>query len=204
MHCTLDSVEPTRRPPEPEGRGPWGDVSRHLPLAAIEQGLSALSPPRDRGRLALIVSRSDGEERCTPETARLTREGGVPSDRWRRSAAHKPDAQITMMRVDFGRLVANGQDLTLFGDNLLVDLDLSVANLPTGSRLRVGAALLEVTPEPHDGCRKYRQRFGADALRATAAPGLRDLRLRGIYVKVIEDGEVALEDPVEVLSRSSA
>jgi MOSC domain-containing protein YiiM len=103
--------------------------------------------------------------------------------------------------VDVARLFANGQPLSLFGDNLLVDLDLSVANLPTGSRLRVGGALLEVTPKPHDGCVKFRQRVGQAALRLTADHRL-DLRLRGIYAKVVEAGEVALGDPIEVLSRA--
>ena len=65
-----------------------------------------------------------------------------------------------------------------------------------------GAARLEVTPEPHTGCLKFRQRFGKDALRLTADRRLRELRLRGIYVKVVEAGEVALGDPLQVLSRA--
>jgi MOSC domain-containing protein YiiM len=105
------------------------------------------------------------------------------------------------MRIDVARLFANGQPLFLFGDNLLVDLDLSLANLPTGSRLRLGAAQLEVTPEPHTGCAKFRQRFGADALRFTADRRFRHLRLRGIYLKVVDAGEVALGDSIEVLTR---
>ena len=105
------------------------------------------------------------------------------------------------MRVDVARLMANGQPLSLFGDNLLVDLDLSVANLPTGSRLRLGEAILEVTPEPHTGCVKFKQRFGGDALRLTADRRFRPLRLRGIYAKTVEPGGIALGDPIEVLSR---
>ncbi len=186
----------------PRGRGPWGDPSRHLSGEEIERELAALAPPEDRGELQLIVARAEHEVRETPEHVRLSREDGVPGDAWLRRMSHKPDAQVTMMRSDFGRLVANGQPLTLFGDNLLVDLDLSRANLPTGSRLRVGGAVLEVTPEPHDGCAKYRQRFGGDALRITADPRFRDQRLRGIYVKVVEGGEVAVGDPIEVTSRS--
>ena len=77
------------------------------------------------------------------------------------------------------------------------------ANLPAGSRVRVGAALLEVTPEPHTGCVKFRQRFGGDALRLTANPRLRELRLRGIYFVVVEAGEVAVGDPIAVLSRAA-
>jgi MOSC domain-containing protein YiiM len=97
-------------------------------------------------------------------------------------------------------MFANGQDLGLFGDNLLVDLDLSRANLPAGTRLRLGECTLEVTPEPHNGCLKFKQRVGGDALRMTADPRFRDLRLRGIYVKVIEAGPVQVGDAIRVLS----
>ena len=181
--------------------GPWGDSARHLSLEDLEKGLAQLAPPADAGEVALIVSRRDDGRRETPERVRLTPEAGVPGDAWLRDAPEKIDAQITMMRVDVARLVANGQPLTLPGDNLLVDLDLSVANLPTGSRLAVGGATLEVTAEPHNGCLKFRQRFGGDALRLTAQPSHRDQRLRGIYVKVVEPGEVAVGDAIQVLSR---
>jgi hypothetical protein len=181
--------------------GPLGDSARHLPQTVLEPELEALTPHKDRGELALIVSRADDGQRQTPTRAHLTPEVGVPGDAWQRDCPEKIDAQITVMRVDVARLFANGQPLSLFGDNLLVDLDLSVENLPTGSRLRLGEALLEVTPEPHTGCLKFRQRFGKDALRLTADRRFRDQRLRGIYVKVIEAGDVAVGDPLEVLSR---
>jgi MOSC domain-containing protein YiiM len=183
--------------------GPWGESSRHLSREALERGLAELAAPKDRGELGMIVARGDDGVRETPKRVELTREGGVPGDAWQRDAPDKVDAQITMMRIDFGRLVANGQPLPLFGDNLVVDLDLSLENLPTGSQLRLGGALLEVTPEPHTGCLKYRQRFGKDALRLTADPRFRDMRLRGIYVKVVEAGEVAVGDAIEVLRRGA-
>jgi hypothetical protein len=184
--------------------GPWGDPSRHVPLEELEHGLAGLSPPRDGGELALIVSRGDDGRRETPERARLCAETGVPGDAWVRDCPEKIDAQITMMRVDVARLFANGQDLSLFGDNLLVDLDLSARNLPTCSRLRCGGATLEVTPEPHTGCLKFRQRVGGDALRLTADARFRDLHLRGVYVKVIDPGEVAVGDRIQVISRGPA
>ena len=144
-------------------RGPFGDASRHLPLDELERGFESLAPQKDVGKLSLIVARGDDGQRQTPERTVLSVDGGVPNDAWLRDCPDKIDAQITLMRSDVARLIANGQSLSLFGDNLLVDLDLSVANLPAGSRLRLGSALLEVTPEPHTGCLKFRQRFGGDA-----------------------------------------
>jgi MOSC domain-containing protein YiiM len=183
-------------------RGPWGDGDRHLPLVELERALASLSPPKDEGRLSLIVARGDDGRRATPGSVMLTREGGVPGDAWSRDCPEKSDAQITAMRIDVARLVANGQPLSLFGDNLLVDLDLSLANLPVGSVLRLGSALLEVTPKPHNGCTKFRQRFGEDALRLTADH--RELRLRGVYLKVLRAGEVAVDDSFGVVSRPGA
>jgi len=182
-------------------RGPWGDPSRHLPFERLEQGLAQHAPPKDTGELALIVSRADDGRRETPPQVVLTCEGGVPGDAWARKSPAKLDAQITLMRIDVAKLMANGQPLTLFGDNLLVDLDLSTSNLPLRSRLQTGSAILEVTEKPHNGCLKFSQRFGKDALRLTAAPELLGLRLRGIYVKVVKAGSVALRDPIRVLSR---
>ncbi len=183
--------------------GPWGDSSRHLSREALEPELEKLEPPKDSGKLELIVSRGDDGARATPERVVVTREGGVPGDAWLRDCPEKTEAQITVMRADAARLFANGQPLTLSGDNLLVELDLSVANLPAGTRLRIGGALLEVTPEPHTGCQKFRQRYGKDALRLTADRRYRDLHLRGIYVKVVDEGEISVGDAIEVQSRSS-
>jgi MOSC domain-containing protein YiiM len=105
------------------------------------------------------------------------------------------------MRRDVAELIAAGQPLTLFGDNLFVDLDVSAANLPAGTRLRVGGALVEVTPKPHDGCHKFKGRFGGDALRFVSARATRDQNLRGIYWAVVEPGEARVGDPVRVLLR---
>jgi MOSC domain-containing protein YiiM len=94
-----------------------------------------------------------------------------------------------------------GQPLTTFGDNLFVTLDLSAANLPTGTRIAVGQALVEVTPKPHNGCSKFDARFGNDALRFVQARETRAENRRGIYWRVVVPGEVAVGDAVRVLER---
>lgn len=174
----------------------------HLTYDALEQGLRQLPPPpTDAGTVTLVVARPAVDERTTPGRCRLTPENGVEGDRWAARGRPHPNSQITVMRADVARLMANGQPLSLFGDNLLVDLDLSFANLPTGTRLRVGTALCEVTPQPHTGCGKFAARFGQDARDVTAAPAFADWRLRGLYIRVLEPGEVGPGDPIRVLSR---
>jgi len=181
---------------------PAGDPSRHRPLAELEAALRALpAASRDAGRVALVVRRRADGVRETPERTRLTREDGVPGDDWSRRPPRDPEAQLAVMRREVAELIAHGQPLTLFGDYLIVELDLSAANLPTGSRLRVGEALVEVTPKPHNGCMKFKARFGEAALRFVQAPPTRDQNLRGIYWKVVEPGEVGVGARIEVLSR---
>lgn len=131
----------------------------------------------------------------------MTPEAGIPGDAWGRQRHPAPEAQLTVMQIDVAELIANGQPLTLFGDNLFLELDLSAANLPPGSRLRAGTVTLEVTPKPHTGCRKLRERFGDAALRLVSTPDLKHLNLRGVYMRVVENGDIAVDDPVQVLSR---
>jgi len=174
-----------------EAYGPDGDVARHLPLVELEARLASLpAAPTEIGRLAMILRRHPDGRRETPERVLLAPETGVPGDGWARRPPRDPDAELAVIRRDVAELIANGQSITLFGDNLFVDLDLSTGNLPCGTRLRVGEALVEVTPKPHNGCVKFRGRFGGDALRLVQAPDTRHLNLRGIYWRVIEAGEV--------------
>jgi MOSC domain-containing protein YiiM len=189
---------------DPDTFGPRGDPSRHLRLVDLEESLRATRAPLDTGRVELIVRRRADNARETPIAIDLTVDAGVPGDAWGRRPDPNPAQQLAVMQVNVGRLIANGQPLTLFGDNLFFDLDLSAANLPIGSRLRAGAVLLEVTPHPHNGCHKFAARFGQDALRLVANPVTRRLNLRGVYMRVVEPGHIACGDEVRVLSRAAA
>jgi MOSC domain-containing protein YiiM len=82
------------------------------------------------------------------------------------------------------------------GDQLYVDLDLGEANLPAGTRLAIGDAVLEVSAAPHTGCAKFSGRFGVDALRFVSTPEGRELRLRGMNTRVVRGGTIALGDVV--------
>lgn len=179
-----------------------GAASTFQPLQLLEETVRTFRPPRDHGRIAMIVRRRPGGVRESLDRVELTPEGGVPGDEWARARRPDPLAQLAVMQWDVARLIANGQSLELFGDNLFLDLDLSRANLPPRTRLRAGGVLLEVTSEPHDGCHKFRARFGRDALRFVSKPDLRHANLRGVYMRVVDAGVLGPGDEVEVLSRA--
>src|SRR4051812_30262072 len=113
-----------------------GSAGDHLPYAVLAERIERLPPaPLDEGRVVLVVARPDVGARQTPARCRLTPEGGVAEDRWVKRVPVVPAAQIAVMRADVASIIANGQALSTFGDNLLVELDLSPANLPEGTRL---------------------------------------------------------------------
>jgi hypothetical protein len=178
---------------EKEAFGPEGDSSRHLSHAALDEGLSALPvAPKDVGKVALIVRRRPDGERETPNSVQLSPEQGIPGDGWSRRPPREPAAELAVMRRDVAELISNGQSSTVCGDNLFVEMDISTGNLAIGARLRVGEAVVEVTPKPHNGCLKFKQRFGQAALEFVNRESTRDQNLRGIYWKVVEAGEVSV------------
>lgn len=184
----------------PDDPGPWGDPTRHLDPDELRSGYARLpAPPTDEGALRDIWVRRPAGEREQLEEAVVTPDGGVLGDRWAGGPRDR-STQITVMRHDVGRLIANGQSMGLFGDQLMVDLDLGVDNLPLGSRLQIGdSVVVEITPKPHTGCKRYSQRFGLAALRMTNQPDNRDARLRGIHVHVVSEGVIRREDAIRVL-----
>ncbi|MGE5273679.1 MAG: MOSC domain-containing protein [Verrucomicrobiota bacterium] len=161
----------------------------------FESRWTTLEPaPRGAGTVRGICVRVEEGVHETPERVELTVEDGVAGDRWG-SGDRDRDAQVTLMNVRVAELI--GGPLDLAGDNFQVDLDLSEDALPVGTRLSIGSALLEVSPAPHTGCKKFRERFGLDAL--TWVNDNRGRRLRGMNCRVLEAGAVAVGDPVAVV-----
>jgi hypothetical protein len=178
-----------------------GDPLTHQRLETLEARLRTLTTPRDIGRVTLIVRRAEQGRRECLDRVTLTTHSGIPGDSWGRRPGASLDAQLTVIQSDVAQLIANGQPLPLFGDNLYLDLDLSAENLPTGARVRAGSVVLEVSALPHNGCQKFNARFGNDALKFVSKKDLRHHNLRGIYMRVVEPGELAVGDRVEVISR---
>jgi len=184
----------------------------HLTATELEAGLDTVrAAPTDVGPVELIVRRPSVDGRELLDEARLDCEAGLVGDTWRTrpssstpdGLAH-PDRQITVMGSRVAALVAqNKTRWALAGDQLFVDLDLSVANLPAGTRLAIGSAVIEVTEAPHTGCAKFTQRFGLDAFRFVNSPLGLALRLRGMNARVVTAGTVRVGDEMRKLPDAS-
>lgn len=180
-------------------------TTKHLSLQELEAGLDhILQSPRESGTVEMIVRRPRVDEREVLAEASLDLTVGLVGDTWNaRFSKRTPDGsphrdmQITLMNSRVIALLAQAKDRwPLAGDQLYVDLDLSVDNLPVGTRLQIGAAIVEVTAQPHTGCDKFTARFGRDALVFVNGPAHRDLRMRGINTRVVEAGTVKVGDVV--------
>jgi MOSC domain-containing protein YiiM len=176
----------------------------HLDLPALEAGLGTVrEAPRERGTLALVVRTPGENEREELTEAELDETAGLVGDDWYGEGAD-PDRQITVMNVRAVALLAGSRDRwTLAGDQLYVDLDISEANLPAGTRLEVGSAVLEVTAAPHRGCKKFAARYGLEALRFVNSEVGYALKLRGVNARVVRGGTVRPGDPVVKLTPAS-
>lgn len=177
----------------------------HLSAEELEAGLPHVcAAPSDHGFLELIVRRPEVGEREIVEVGDLGTRIGLLGDNWisrgssgTSDGSPHPETQLTVMNARFAGLIAGDRSRwALAGDQLYVDLDLSEANLPVGSRLAIGPTVIEVTAEPHTGCAKFVSRFGHDAMRVANSARGRTLRLRGLHARVIEPGRIRQGDAI--------
>jgi hypothetical protein len=177
----------------------------HFDLATLEAGLDQIrASPEDAGRVELICRRPQTELREVVDEAVLDTEMGLVGDNWLArgststsdGSAH-PDMQLTLMNVRSATLIAGPPERRrLAGDQFFVDLDLSIQNIPPGSRLKLGDATIEITEIPHRGCGKFSARFGVDALKFVNSKVGRELNLRGVNARVVDGGVVRRGDAI--------
>ena len=177
----------------------------HLTEAQILEGLAELrESPHDNGLLEAIVVRPVSNERLNLQQCFLSPEGGTDGDKWARGCwlslpdgRPHPDVQICITNSRMINLLTGDKNRwELAGDNLFVDFDLSRENLHTGQMLRIGECVIEITEQAHNGCAKFSERFGPSALKVVNSPTGKQLRLRGIYAKVIKAGAVRVGDVI--------
>ena len=172
---------------------------KHLTMQELEAKLDHLrEAPKDQGVVELIVRRPRTDEREVLEEAELDPVKGLIGDSWCVRPSSKtpdnsphPEMQINIMNSRVTALVAQTKDRwSLAGDQLYIDMDLSKENLPGGTRLAIGSVVLEVSPLPHTGCKKFVARFGMDAMKFVNSPVGRELCLRGINARIIQGGVI--------------
>lgn len=173
---------------------------KHLTTEEIESKLGyVIESPKDKGVLNLIVRRPLENEREVLETGELDVEKGLIGDNWQTDNSN-PEAQIAIMNSRIIDLLAQDKERwKLAGDQLYIDFNLTDENLPAGTRLGIGSAILEITPKPHNGCRKFVERFGLDAMKFVNSAVGKHYHLRGIYAKVVQSGTIRQGDTVRKL-----
>jgi hypothetical protein len=180
----------------------------YVAAETLEAGMAHIrQSPKTTGVVELITRRPDTGQRETPPEARLDEAVGLVGDNWlvrgssmtldRRA---NPNAQLTLMNSRAIAVIAGTPDRwPLAGDQLYVDFDLSAGNLPAGTRLRIGEAVIEITAEPHTGCGKFKARYGPAAIAFVNSASGRELCLRGVNARIVTGGIVRIADPVAKL-----
>src|SRR5215471_4913308 len=180
----------------------------HLTRDQLEAGLDHIrQSPKEDGLLELIVCRPTVETRKVLEEAELSLVDGLVGDNWNKRPSSRtpdntphPEMQINIMNARAVALVAQEKERwQLAGDQLFIDINLSKANLPAGSRIAIGSAILEVTAPPHTGCHKFVSRFGIDAMKFVNSEVGMELCLRGINAKVVQAGTIRVGQVVKKL-----
>lgn len=174
-------------------------MSDHLSLAdLVARWKRATEGQLPSGTVKTLVLRTGGGNHVTAQRLALDPRSGISGDRWSQGDDPDPDDQLSLIDSRVVEALVDGDPARLHvpGDNVVVDFDLGAEACPFGTRLRVGTAVVELSGKLHAGCKKFRARLGDDALRWVNAKENRPYRLRGVYARIVEPGEVTLGDRV--------
>ncbi|HJR70556.1 MAG TPA: MOSC domain-containing protein [Gammaproteobacteria bacterium] len=173
---------------------------RHRSYSELTAGLAEIErAPRERGVVELIVRRPVRGQREVLAVGELSVDEGLVGDRWGQGKRQRENQLAVMSSRVIALLALERERWPLAGDQLYIDLDFRADHLPAGTRVAIGAAEIEVSPEPHMGCRLFRERYGPDAERFVNSTVGRALQLRGINAWVVKGGEIRAGDAVAVL-----
>ena len=185
-------------------------MSEHLSYAELEGQIDFIAAsPKDKSPLDLLVRRPKENHREVLETGELSTTEGLVGDMWKIRPSNRtpdksahPDMQLNIMNSRVISLIARSEDRwKLAGDQMFFDLDLSKENLPAGTQLKIGEAIIEVTAQPHTGCKKFVARFGLDAMKFVNSKIGKRHQMRGINAKVIHGGAINIGDIVQKIKR---
>jgi len=177
----------------------------HKDLEALQNGFEHIKrSPTDQGTLELIVIRPEEDQRKELENGILDETQGLIGDNWASRGSSKttdgsahPGMQINIMNSRIINLItAEKSDWKVAGDQLFVDFNLNKDNVPAGTQLSIGDAILEVTSVPHTGCKKFSERFGVEALKFISTPEGRQWQLRGINARVVKSGKIKVGETI--------
>ena len=186
------------------------NVVHHLTIDELDAGLDHIrQSPADSGPLRMIVRRPAVGRREVMAEGKLDVDVGLVGDGWKDRGSGRtadggpnPAAQVTIMNSRALALMAQSEERwRLAGDQLVIDIDMSTQNLPPGTRVSIGSAVIEVSEEPHTGCAKFADRFGRDALRFVSTPTAMRMRLRGVNTRVVRSGAIRAGDMATKLGR---
>lgn len=178
---------------------------QHLTMTELEAGMDHIrQSPRANGTLMMIVRRPNVDGREVLNEGQLDPAEGLVGDTWKAGESGRTpdgsvdtDTQITVMNARTIALLAQEKERwSLAGDQLYIDMDLSADNLPPGTRLALGSAVIEVSAAPHTGCKKFSSRFGVEAMKFVNSPEGKGLHLRGINARVVKAGTIRVGDAV--------
>jgi hypothetical protein len=179
---------------------------QYLSVTELEAGMDHIrQSPKEQGVLKMIVRRPDVDEREVIYEGQLNTTEGLEGDTWKtRGSSHTADgssnvnAQITVMNARAIALLAQDEgNWPLAGDQLYIDMDLSDDNIPPGTKLAIGSAIIEVSLQPHSGCKKFSSRFGVEAMKFVNSPDGKRLHLRGINTRVVQAGTIRVGDLIK-------